>query len=262
MSFKAMAWASKQKVGKSPSKFILLMLADRANDDGYCWPSLDRIADDCEMSRSTVVRHTKFLEFLCLIEIIRRKKDGVDLPNKYQLKMEGVVSERQGGSVRETLGGSVRETHEPISIQPIKEPSIHILLFSYYRSFENLKSHRSLNPEMKKSIDRFIKNTASTIEDCQTVIRRHSKVVDLSKSSEYPIRVRSIQELFGQKVHNASHLIGSEYLDDGKYGEGYTTNGSINTSVKLKQQAHVPQKRLPSDQVSNDDLTSLMESLR
>ncbi|GAB3528585.1 helix-turn-helix domain-containing protein [Photobacterium alginatilyticum] len=39
---------------KGNTKLIMLCLADFANDEGYCWPSLDRIAKKCGISLSTV----------------------------------------------------------------------------------------------------------------------------------------------------------------------------------------------------------------
>jgi GTP-sensing pleiotropic transcriptional regulator CodY len=94
-------------------------------------------------------------------------------------------------------------------------------IYDHYATFDNLKKHRSLTKEMEKAVKKFMKETSATVEDCKKVIQRHSEIVAESSSSDYPIQVRTIQQLFGQKAYNASHLIGSEYLDDGKYGEGY-----------------------------------------
>ena len=93
MSFLCMAWASTQKTGSSTKKLLLLMLADRANESGLCYPSQQRLADDCEMSRSTVVRNIKELEIAGFLIIKHRTKDGVKLPNYYILQIEGVVSQ-------------------------------------------------------------------------------------------------------------------------------------------------------------------------
>ena len=135
MSFSAMAWASKQKTGKSSAKFVLLMLADRANEKGVCYPSLDRIASDCEMSRGTVISNIKILSESGFIRVVHRVKDGVSLPNHYHLimnnstetgsaKLGGVVQKLNGGSAKFELGGSAKIEHKPItssnlSINPI-----------------------------------------------------------------------------------------------------------------------------------------------
>ena len=56
LSFKAQQWAIEQADVKSPDKFVLFMLAYRDNPDEPhgCFPSLNRIAKDCGLSRSTV----------------------------------------------------------------------------------------------------------------------------------------------------------------------------------------------------------------
>jgi hypothetical protein len=43
-------------------RFVLLALADRANHEGYCWPSYADIAARCAISRSTAIRAVKALE--------------------------------------------------------------------------------------------------------------------------------------------------------------------------------------------------------
>lgn len=67
------------------AKLVLIALADRANDDGTCYPSLDTLAQDCETSISTVQRKLKFLEKLGLIQKINRTKDGMKTSNLYRL---------------------------------------------------------------------------------------------------------------------------------------------------------------------------------
>jgi len=89
MSFQAMDWASKQETGKSGSKFVLLMLANYANNEsGLCSLSLKTIASVCEMTKVTVVNHLKNLQDKGIIEIIHRSQDGVCLSNHYQLLMD------------------------------------------------------------------------------------------------------------------------------------------------------------------------------
>lgn len=48
-------WRNSQ--AKGVTRLILLSLADQANDDGECWPSLDQIATRCLVDRATVHRH-------------------------------------------------------------------------------------------------------------------------------------------------------------------------------------------------------------
>src|SRR5690554_3278240 len=62
MSFQAMAWAVKQKVGNATGKAILLMLANYADERGECFPSQETLAGECECSIATVARWIKHFE--------------------------------------------------------------------------------------------------------------------------------------------------------------------------------------------------------
>lgn len=44
------------------SKIVLISLADQANDDGVCWPSIESLVKRTGLSESTVFRHLKTLE--------------------------------------------------------------------------------------------------------------------------------------------------------------------------------------------------------
>ena len=55
MSFQAMAWAINQKLPTN-EKFVLIMIANYANDRGFCWPSIKTLSDNTGLSRSSVKR--------------------------------------------------------------------------------------------------------------------------------------------------------------------------------------------------------------
>lgn len=58
MSFEAANWVKGNSVLKGNSRFVLVVLADRAHEIGdKCWPSINRVASDTGLSRSTVKRH-------------------------------------------------------------------------------------------------------------------------------------------------------------------------------------------------------------
>lgn len=61
MSFKAMSWAAKAKTNTPVQKLVLLLLADRCSDNGVCFPSIERIADDACMSSKSVIENIKKL---------------------------------------------------------------------------------------------------------------------------------------------------------------------------------------------------------
>ena len=57
MSHEATNWAIKQRGLKPTTKIVLWHLCDRFNPDYGCFPSQDRLAHDCEISRSTLNDH-------------------------------------------------------------------------------------------------------------------------------------------------------------------------------------------------------------
>ena len=62
MSMNLMVLAMKAKVGNPLRKLVLIKLADNASDTGECWPSYQHVADQCEISKSTVKKHIKNLQ--------------------------------------------------------------------------------------------------------------------------------------------------------------------------------------------------------
>ena len=108
--------ACEAKVGDALAKLVLIALANRANDSGECWPSLARIASDCETSESSVKRKIKVLEQCGLLKRINRSVEGMKTSNLYQL------SDRSQGYIVGSEGavGRVTVTHGVGSERPIK----------------------------------------------------------------------------------------------------------------------------------------------
>ena len=86
MSFAATRWAWSQATGRSSSKLVLLALADRADDAGLAYPSVNTLADDTELDRKTVMPALAHLEGLGLIRCDR----GSGKSTRYQLAMTAV----------------------------------------------------------------------------------------------------------------------------------------------------------------------------
>lgn len=107
MSIHVISWALKQKTGSSTAKLVLIKLADNADHTGFCWPSLEHIAEETELSRRAVIDNIRKLEKLGLVSVTRRKTEGVNLPNRYQLAVTG--------EVHKVRKGSERRAPEPIS---------------------------------------------------------------------------------------------------------------------------------------------------
>lgn len=88
MSWNAIKWARKQRVGSSVAKFVLVDLAHYADERGFCWPAQETIAADIESSVDSVQRAIKrFLEPKFLRRIKRKSPDGRRISNGYQLNL-------------------------------------------------------------------------------------------------------------------------------------------------------------------------------
>ncbi|WP_417536375.1 helix-turn-helix domain-containing protein [Methylophaga sp.] len=113
MSLIHIAKALKTKVGNTTTKFVLVKLADNANDDGVCWPSYNHIADQCEISRRSAMRHVKILVELGLISVTYRSGEKGNSSNVFHLKLDSVTSDKLSPPSTEV----VTEDHQPSDTQ-------------------------------------------------------------------------------------------------------------------------------------------------
>ena len=124
MSMLLTAQALKIKVGNAAKKFVLVKLADNANDDGVCWPSYDHIADMCEMSRRTVIRHIAELEKMGLISVRTRKGAEGNKSNVYQLNLASVNLSPPSDKQRMEVVTQDHHPSDPMTPESINEPVI------------------------------------------------------------------------------------------------------------------------------------------
>jgi DNA-binding transcriptional ArsR family regulator len=97
MSMKAVVWALHQPNLTPAQKIVLLMLSDRHNPDLGCFPSVGRMASDCNMSRSSVFTHLAALEAAGLIVRVGRcRGDGKQTSNQYELQFGSGVQNLDG----------------------------------------------------------------------------------------------------------------------------------------------------------------------
>lgn len=101
MSHRATNWAIQQRGLNPATKILLWYLADcHNNHTGRCDPSQDRLASECEMSRSSVNRHLTKLEEVGLIRRRQRLHDTSkkQLSTFYELAIDGPFSMSQSGT--------------------------------------------------------------------------------------------------------------------------------------------------------------------
>ncbi|MBW0159498.1 helix-turn-helix domain-containing protein [Sedimentimonas flavescens] len=108
MSHAATNWAIQQRGLKPTTKIVLWHLCDRFNPDYGCFPSQDRLAQDCEISRATLNRHLDALEGLNLIRRIRRidAQSGQQRPTRYVLGFEPGFAVATSGTNGDGADGS------------------------------------------------------------------------------------------------------------------------------------------------------------
>lgn len=101
MSIHVMNLVWRSTIEGSSRRFVLLAIADRADDDGYCWPGVQNIVDKTGLSTRTVDRARKSLEEdrILLQEARQTEKGGRDT-NGYWINiraLEAMQRPRKGG---------------------------------------------------------------------------------------------------------------------------------------------------------------------
>lgn len=110
MSMYLTAAAFKIDVGNPLTKLVLLKLADNANDNGECFPSYGYIAEQCEMSKRSVIKHIQVLEEKGIITRVHRRNGHLHKSNVYKMNFEfagkAVVITSPVGSESPALGSA------------------------------------------------------------------------------------------------------------------------------------------------------------
>lgn len=117
MSHAATNWAIQQRGLKPTTKIVLWHLCDRFNPDFGCFPSQEQLAEDCEISRSTLNEHLALLETAGLIRRVQRLNPGNkrQMPTRYILAFEPGFAQHQGAPCPETGHGSAAQDDLPFA---------------------------------------------------------------------------------------------------------------------------------------------------
>lgn len=123
--------------GKKPGlQSVYFWICEHANDEGICWPSAQRIADDSGVGRKNVFIYISELEKLGILERQSRKNGNELNSNLYQILIGGVVvetvlpSSRNGTTPSSPNGtGTVSSINSIQLTQPDKE------IFEDFESF-------------------------------------------------------------------------------------------------------------------------------
>lgn len=134
MSMNLMAKAMNIKVGNPLRKLVLIKLADNANDNGECWPSYQHVADQCEVSRSTVKSHIRALEEMGFLKREFRRKGELNQSNVFYLTLDNAqqIQPESGGAGAALGGGAGAAPRTYHSFEPVNEPKN--IMFEHVRT--------------------------------------------------------------------------------------------------------------------------------
>jgi hypothetical protein len=218
MSMLLMVKAMQSKVGNPLRKLVLPKLADNANDQGECWPSYQYIADQCEMSKRSVMAH---IDALISSGFLRKEhRIGGEKGNKsnlYTLRIPsagdslGVVQEihhpSAGAATPPSAGAAPRTSHSLESvIEPIECDFVKREFDRFWRNYPNPKA--KVNAE--KSFVKLVKG------------KRESQVrfyVDMILN--YHLDCIDRGEIGADKLHASTLINQQRWKDNPEYFEAF-----------------------------------------
>ena len=192
MSMNLMVKAMETKVGNPLRKLVLLKLADNASDQGECWPSYQHIADQCEISRTTVKVHIRELEKAGLLRREFRRKGELNQSNVFHLTLDGGAVAALGGGAAENppraaenpgggAGAAPRTSH---SLEPVKEPKTlcasGVELAEAFDVFWKLYPNKKSKKDARKAWEK-LKPSAELRQTLMTALGNHCLSRDWTK---------------------------------------------------------------------------------
>lgn len=129
MSHEATNWAIKQRGIKPSAKIVLWQLCDRYHPDHGCFPSLDTLAEDCEMSRRSVQNQIDALVEAGLLRVEKMPRQKGRLPgNRYRFPFESDLGQNLpqaksalGKNERSPLANSGDDLGQNLPTNPVRE---------------------------------------------------------------------------------------------------------------------------------------------
>lgn len=130
MSIAALNWAFHQNIKPSWLKFALVALADCANDEGVCWPSVKHLCVKTSQDRKTILASLATLAKMGFLADTGKRQGRTNqvkvlrltVPSTAPLPNERVPPVPRKGTVRDTKESRRRDT-EPsrTTIEPLRE---------------------------------------------------------------------------------------------------------------------------------------------
>lgn len=250
MSNEAITWAFKQELPMN-EKFVLVSLADYADENYSCFPSRKKTAERVGCSPRTVTTLIAKLSQRGLIEIQERTRDGgLQASNRYVLKV-GVenLSNRvetdchPGWKQASTPGGNGLPTNNPhITLNEPKKDNRAKALSSYDDDFENLwKSYKATN-----------KGTKKTAASRYKTLRKKYSANQIQDFMNHYLITRARAERSGEFVPNFPNL--STWLNQEKWEDfGEYREGSQTKTIQRPSMAPMELSKEEVDQILGPD---------
>lgn|GEM_PF-3261926 len=118
MSIRVMTWAWSLEELPRLETLVLLALADRADDDGICWPSVPELMRKARASDRSVKRALASLRHAGLIETSIRSSQSGRVGNVYRLCVGATFS------ASDNQGAILAPSDEPVDNIPVDNPSL------------------------------------------------------------------------------------------------------------------------------------------
>jgi pyocin large subunit-like protein len=108
------------------AQVVYLWLADHADSEGFCYPSIQRLSGLCHASKNTVKKAIRELEEYGLVEKqLQKKDDGRNGPNLYWVIEDAYMPERNDRSESDRYGSenNIDTGHQMATNQTHYEPN-------------------------------------------------------------------------------------------------------------------------------------------
>jgi len=184
MSMDLMVKAMKTKVGNPLRKLVLVKLADNASDQGECWPSYQHIADQCEISRTTVKVHVRELEKAGFLRREYRRKGELNQSNLFHLELGSGAPSALPGAGAAPGGGASAAPRTSHSSEPVKEPKTlctsEVELAEAFEVFWKLYPNKKSKKDARKAWEK-LKPSAELRQTLMTALGSHRVSRDWTK---------------------------------------------------------------------------------
>ena len=233
---------------RSAKRLVLLALADRANKENTCFPSIARVVKDTEMDRKTVMNTINDLITLGLVSDTGDRKGGTNQVRVLKINVVEQESYPQDGQNSSNKRCEIsKETVVNLPINGVEFPSnggkfgTQNLKEPLIKSKINLKSEKALkineNEVKSKTDDLCDQNTLNTAED--SVYNAHT-----SDSSD----VKSVSATYVHEQQNNAVKSNESVVQQPKKQSTWSNHKKSDWIPKHLYAEHMKQKRLDEQQ--------------